>query len=123
VNGLLDTSVLIGPLTKGLPDELAISIVSLAELRLGVLLARDLATRSTRLARLVEAERAFSPIPVDDEVASAYASIVAAAREDGRKPKVMDALIAATAAAKDLTLYTWDRDFANLRHVRVKVLS
>lgn len=123
MSGLLDTSVLIGPLTKGLPDELAISIVSLAELRLGVLLARDLATRSTRLARLVEAERTFSPIPVDDEVASAYASIVAAAREDGRKPKAMEALIAATAAAKDLTLYTWDRDFANLRHVRVKVLS
>lgn len=123
MSGLLDTSVLIGPFTKGLPDELAVSIVSLAELRLGVLLARDLTTRSTRLARLVETERAFSPIPVDDEVASAYASIMAAAREDGRKPKVMDALIAATAAAKDLTLYTWDRDFAKLRHVRVKVLS
>lgn len=123
MSGLLDTSVLIGPFTKGLPDELAISVVSLAELRLGVLLARDLATRSTRLARLVEAERSFSPIPVDDEVASAYASIVAAAREEGRKPKAMDALIAATASAKGLTLYTWDRAFANLKHVRVKVLS
>lgn len=125
MNGLLDTSVLIDlvpPDLGDLPEDVSISVISVAELRLGVLLARDAAGRAARLARMTEVERLFDPLPVDDDVASAYADIVASARERGKRPRAMDALIAATALANGLTLYTRDRDFGDLPRVQVKVL-
>lgn len=122
MNGLLDTSILVDLVPAELPDDVSISVVSIAELRLGVLLAGGAAARVERLARLTEVERLFDPFPVDDDVASAYADIVASARERGRRPRAMDALIAATARVHDLTLYTRDRDFEGLPRVRVRLL-
>jgi len=121
MTGLLDTSVVLGP-SPTLPDEVAISVITIAELKLGVLVAASALERASRLERLVELERTYSPLPVDDDVASAYATIVAAERERGRKPRAMDALIAATALARDLTLYTRDQALAGLSSVRVELV-
>lgn len=120
--GLLDTSVILGPMSSELPDESAISVVTLAELRLGVLIAGTAEERATRLERLVELERSYRAIPVDDVVARAYATVVAAERERGRRPRAMDALIAATALARGLTLFTRDRDLAKLSTVKVHLV-
>jgi len=112
MSGLLDTSVVLGPPAPELPDEAAISVITLAELRLGVLVATTAAERSRRLERLVLLERTYDAIAIDDDVASAYARIIADERERGRRPRAMDALIAATALARGLTLYTRDRGLA-----------
>lgn len=120
--GLLDTSVVIA-LARGesveLPDEAAISAITLCGLHHGVLVADD-AQRPGRLATLAIAERRFQPLPVDERVAPHYGRIVAAARRGGGgRPRIADALIAATAAAHQLTLYTRDRDFGDLAGIRV----
>jgi len=112
---LLDTSVFVGREQRRelgpLPDEAAISVMTIAELHVGVLLARGQRVRAQRLRTLARVERAFEPLPVDDLVARAFAEIVAEARRDRRQPRVVDALIAATAVAHDLPLYSQDRDF------------
>jgi len=77
MSGLLDTSVVLGPPAPELPDEAAISVITLAELRLGVLVATTAAERSRRLERLVLLERTYDAIAIDDDVASAYARIIA----------------------------------------------
>lgn len=124
--GLLDTSVLIargeGTL-QPLPDELAISAMTLAELHLGVLLAEAADVRAQRLGIVAAIEREFDPLPIDDAVARRFAAIVADARRDGRRPKVAGALTAATASEHDLVLYTRDRDFEGIAGVKVSVVS
>jgi len=112
----------LGPPSPELPDEAAISVVSLAEIRLGVLVAANAIERAQRLDRLVELELAYSPLPVDDDVAGSYAAIVASERERGRRPRAMDALIAATALARGLTLYTRDEGLAKMAAVSVKLI-
>lgn len=123
MSGLLDTSVVLGPPAPELPDEAAISVITLAELRLGVLVATTAAERSRRLERLVELERTYDAIAVDDGVASAYARIVAGERERGRRPRAMDALIAATALARGLTLYTRDRGLSAISGPIIKLVG
>lgn len=112
---MLDTSVFVGREQRRelgpLPDEAAISVMTIAELHVGVLLARGQRVRAQRLRTLARVERAFEPLPVDDLVARAFAEIVAEARRYRRQPRVVDALIAATAVANDLPLYSQDRDF------------
>ncbi|HEX9824259.1 MAG TPA: PIN domain-containing protein [Actinomycetota bacterium] len=116
MRGLLDTSVFIGQEQERevatLPDEAAISVMTLAELHVGVLLAAGPKIRAQRLRTLARVERAFDPIPVDDAVARTFAEIVADARRKRRHPRVVDAIIAATAVAHGLSLYSQDRDFA-----------
>ena len=111
--GLLDTSVLIAlqedPLLAGaLPEELTISVVSLAELHYGVLVAKDEMTRKERLRRLGAFEAAFQPVIIDSAIARAYASVAHAVKLFGRKPRArtMDLWIAATALALQLPLFT-----------------
>ncbi|HEY3210185.1 MAG TPA: PIN domain-containing protein [Actinomycetota bacterium] len=115
MRGLLDTSVFVGEEQKRelgpLPDQATISVMTLAELHVGVLLAKGQRVRALRLRTLARVERAFDPLPVDDSVARAFAEIVADARRKRRQPRVVDALIAATAVAYDLPLYSQDRDF------------
>lgn len=123
MTGLLDTSVILGPPSPDLPDEAAVSVVTLAEIRLGVLVAKNATERAQRLERLVELELAYSPLPVVDDVAASYATIVASERERGRRPRAMDALIAATAHARGLTLYTRDEALARLTAVSVKLID
>jgi len=106
--GILDTSVLVADDVVPIPGELAISIVSIAELKFGVLVAKNDQTRATRLSRLSSIERRFDPLPVDEAVADSYARLAARVVAAGRQPRarVMDLLIAATAHAHDATIYT-----------------
>jgi predicted nucleic acid-binding protein len=116
---LLDTSALIGDeqgrLEDGLPTDgdAAISVVTLAELHLGVLAATSDEHRRVRLSTLLLAQE-FDPLPVTSAVAEHFAGLVIAARNLGRKLRPLDTLIAATAAAHSLTLVTQDGDFVDL---------
>ena len=104
-----------------LPAEGRISVITVAELRIGVLVASDPAVRAQRMRTLTEVE-ALTALPVDDQVAREFAEIVAEARRQRRRPKILDSLIAATARALDAPVYTQDADFdeiAGLRVVRV----
>ena len=112
VRGLLDTSVVID-LDKIepelLPSEVAVSAITMAELAAGPHAARDSAERARRQDRLQRAEATFDPLAFDNEAARAYGWIYAAVSAKGRKargPRVVDLLIAATARAHDLPLYT-----------------
>lgn len=108
VRGLLDTSVVLADDATDLPEEASISAATLAELHFGVHLAKDEERRSLRLRRLGEIESRFAPLPIDDSVARAYGELARHTIDAGRKvrPRVMDLLIAATARAHDLPLYT-----------------
>lgn len=115
--GLIDTSVVIAAASGqdlDLPEQVAISAVTLCELHHGVLVADD-AARPGRLNVLVNAERCFEALPVDSRVAPHFGRLVAAARRNrGARPKVADALVAATALSHGLPLYARDRDFERL---------
>lgn len=106
--GVLDTSVLVDPTVTPIPGELAISVVSMAELTFGVLMAKNAATRAHRLGRLSTLQRRFDPLPVDDGVADSYGRLAARLVEVGRQPRVraVDLLIAATAHAHGAAIYT-----------------
>jgi predicted nucleic acid-binding protein len=121
--GLLDTSVFIAkeigrPLGE-LPDTAAVSVITLAELHLGVLMAQGSAVRARRLRTLTMVQNTFEPLPIDPEVARTFAELVAEARRHGKRPKIMDTWIAATAVAQDIPVYTQDEDFAEIPKVRV----
>jgi hypothetical protein len=110
--GILDTSVLIATDVAPIPGELAVSVVSIAELHFGVLVAATPQTRAARLARLSAIQRRFDPLPVDDAVADSYGMLAARVAQVGRQPRarVMDLLIAATAHAHDAAVYTRNAD-------------
>ena len=121
--GLVDTSVFIAreqgrPLSGALPERLAASAVTLGELRQGVLAAPDSPTRITRLRTLRRAE-SLSPIPIDDDVADAWAALRVTLAEEGRRLSVNDSWIAATAIAHGLPLVTQDADFEGVPGLRV----
>jgi len=123
--GILDTSVLIAEDVVPLPGELAISIVSIAELQFGVLVAKTPEAQALRLARLSAVQRRFDPLPVDEAVADSYARLAAAVVRAGRQPRArtMDLLIAATALAHSAVVYTRNPgDFAGLDDL-VEVVS
>jgi predicted nucleic acid-binding protein len=114
---LLDTSVVIGDFEalKGeLPATMAISVITLGELRAGVRLADDANARAARQTRLNAVGAAFEPIPVDEAVAEHYGDILAVARSAGRSSKATDLLIIATAAATGRVLLTLDKRQAAL---------
>ncbi len=121
--GLLDTSVFIaeesGRPLGPLPRLAAISVVTLAELHLGVLMADDLAIRTQRLRTLSAVEALFEPLPIDVAVARLFAELAAEARRQGRRPQIMDTWIAATALTHNLPVYTQDDGFRALPRVRV----
>lgn len=110
--GLLDTSVVIdldhiSP--DQLPMEAAISVITMAELAAGPHATRDLAERARRQDRLQRVELTFDPLPFDGDCARAYGRVYAAVAERGRKARgarVVDLLIASTALASSLPLYT-----------------
>ena len=110
--GLIDTSVVIDldRIDAGtLPRELAISALTLAELAAGPHATNDLAERARRQDRLQRVESTFDPLPFDGDSARAYGRIYAAMVATGRKargPRAVDLLIAATALAASLPLYT-----------------
>lgn len=110
--GLLDTSVVIAmPHTdrSQLPVEMALSAITLAELAAGPHATDDVEERARRQDQLQRAERTFDPVPFDVDAAQAYARIYAAVTAKGRKARgrrAMDLLIAATALALDIPLFT-----------------
>lgn len=128
--GLLDTSIFIAnesgrPLdVERIPQETAVSSVTLAELHVGVLAAKDLGTRARRLATL-EAVADIELLPVDAQVAASWALLRVHLAEAGRKLNVNDLWIAATALAHDVPVVTQDDDFGpidsaeGLRIIRV----
>ena len=114
--GLLDTSVFIAresgrPIAK-LPERVALSVITIGELQLGVLNARDSLSRSRRADTLALA-RAADPIPVSEAVMVSWARLVADCRAAGvhRAVKLTDTLIAATAIEHGLPVLTQDDDF------------
>jgi predicted nucleic acid-binding protein len=125
VRGLLDTSVFIADeqgralAAARLPDEAAVSVVTLAELELGVHLADSAERRALRMRTLGSVRATYAALPIDENVASAFAELVAAARNQGRRPRVQDAWIAATARAHDVAVYSQDADFEDLPGVDV----
>ncbi|MCM3883499.1 type II toxin-antitoxin system VapC family toxin [Frankia sp. R82] len=106
--GVLDTSVLVATDVAPIPGELAVSIISIAELQFGVLVAKTSEARANRLTRLSALQRRFDPLPVDDAVTDSYGRLATRVVEIGRQPRArtMDLLIAATAHAHDAILYT-----------------
>ncbi len=117
---LLDTSTVIGGLESlrmELPATMAISVITLGELRAGVRLAQDPVARAARQTRLNAVRGTFEPIPVDEAVAEHYGDILATARSAGRRSKATDLLILATAAATGRVLYTVDKRQAALAQV------
>jgi len=121
--GVADTSVFIGREAgrelASLPEELAVSVVTIAELELGVLRARDAATRSQRLATLGQVRAEYPPLPIDDRVASCYARLADEARTAGRRVRQNDTWIAATALCHDAAVVTQDADFSSFDAVTV----
>ncbi len=115
--GLLDTSVFIAQESgrsldvAALPDELTVSVITIGELRAGVLLAWDISDRARRLSTLEQA-LALDPVPVDGQVADAWARLRVSLLDVGRRMRVNDAWIAATALALNVPLVTQDADFA-----------
>ena len=122
--GLADTSVFIAresgrPLQASLlPDELAVSIITIGELRAGVLAARDVTTRDTRLATLTAA-MTLDPIAIDDDVAAQWARLRVLLRDSGQRMPVNDSWIAATAMALQVPIVTQDDDYINLAELPV----
>jgi hypothetical protein len=110
--GIIDTSVVIDLErldSNVLPLEVAVSAITLAELAAGPHATKDPDERGRRQDRLQRAEAAFDPLPFDSEAARAYGRIYAAVASVGRKargPRAVDLLIAATACASQLPLYT-----------------
>jgi predicted nucleic acid-binding protein len=128
--GLLDTSVFIAresgrPLGE-LPDRVAVSVVTIGELQLGVLKARDENARARRADTLALA-RSADPIPISEAVMSAWARLVADCQAAGihRTIRLTDALIAATAVEHGLPIVSQDGDFEKIAaaHHPLRILS
>jgi predicted nucleic acid-binding protein len=124
--GVLDTSAVIALATitnaEALPVEPVITAVTLAELSVGPLVASTDAERSARQAHLQQAEADFDPLPFDAAAARAFGAVAASLRRSGRKHKARsyDAMIAATALAHGLPVYTLNPDdFAGIDGLEV----
>jgi predicted nucleic acid-binding protein len=121
---VLDTSIFVAveqgrPLRRALPDEVSVSVITLAELELGVLVARDSDARAQRLATLTRVREETAGLPTDHRVASAYARLAAAELAAGRKPRVHDTWIAGTALVHGAEVWTQDDDFSGFSAVEV----
>lgn len=117
--GLADTSVFVAresgrPLEDDLlPDEIGVSVITIGELRAGVLAASDVETRDHRLATLTQA-LALEPIPIDGAVAESWARLRLLLRESQQRMPVNDSWIAATALALRLPVVTQDVDYVDI---------
>lgn len=124
MRALLDTSFFVAT-ESGRPlgqidqvTQTEVSVVTLAELTLGVLMAAD-AERPVRMATLSAVESSWDPLPIDAEVAREFARIVAALRVGRRRVPVLDALLAATAMVEQIPIVTQDRDYDSIPGVEV----
>ncbi len=126
--GILDTNavILLERLNPSdLPAEPVITAVTLAELSVGPLVIDGRRERAARQARLQEVESVFDPLPFDAAAARAFGGVAAALRRSTRKTsaRAFDALIAATAIASQLPLYTCNpRDYAGIDDLELMVI-
>lgn len=128
--GLLDTSVFIARETERplgeLPEHVAVSVITIGELQLGVLNAKDAGSRARRADTLALA-RTADPIPVTEAVMVSWARLVSDCRAAGihRLVKLTDALIAATAIEHGLAVVTQDDDYDQIAgaHAPLRVLK
>ena len=120
---IADTSIFIaqeaGRELGELPDQIAVSVITAAELELGVLRATDGGTRARRLSTLSRVQATYALLPVDPQVASCFARIAAAERDRGRRLRRHDTWIAATAMRHDAPVLTQDADFSSFEEVDV----
>lgn len=122
--GIADTSVFIAresgrPLDeKNLPDELAISVITIGELRAGVLAATDAVTRDQRLTTLSDA-LTLEPMTIDQPVAEAWARLRVTLRDEGKRMPVNDSWIAATAISLGVPVVTQADDYVELPGLQV----
>jgi predicted nucleic acid-binding protein len=112
---LADTSLFIAvehdrPLAGPPPERVAVSVISVGELRLGVLAAADGPTRARRLETLSRVE-ALDPLPIDAPVAHAWAALRLALRDQGKRMPLNDSWIAATAMANRIPVVSQDDDY------------
>lgn len=112
---LADTSVFIAveqerPLSGSPPEAIAVSVITVGELRLGVLAAGDGPTQARRLETLFRAE-ALEPLPVDTGVAHAWAALRLALRDAGKRMPLNDSWVAATAIANRIPVVSQDDDY------------
>jgi predicted nucleic acid-binding protein len=121
---LADTSIFVGLEaqrfeTEQIEDfEWGISTITLGELRLGVLQARDPVAASRRLSSYQLAQR-FEALPVDGAVSDAWALLVSKLRAAGRKAPVNDSWIAATAIAHRIPVVTQDNDYDEMPDLQI----
>jgi predicted nucleic acid-binding protein len=114
--GLADTSVFIArelgrPINlAALPDDLSVSMITIGELRAGALVASDVDMRERRFATLLAA-LSLDPVPIDHEVAQAWARLRVRLRDAGKRMPVNDSWIAATAIALGLPVVSQDADY------------
>lgn len=120
---IADTSVFIareaGRPLGDLPDEIAVSVVTAAELELGVLRARDAETRARRLATLSRVRATYPLLDIDGPTASAFARIADEELRAGRRLRRHDTWIAASAARHGVAVLTQDSDFTAFTSVQV----
>jgi predicted nucleic acid-binding protein len=114
--GVLDTSVFVAQESgrrlnaSGIPDEVATTVVTVAELNLGVLAAASSDVRARRLATL-DAISDIVAFPIDDNAARWWARLRIHLAETGRRVRINDLWIAAIAASRGLPVVTQDDDF------------
>ncbi|MGA2471651.1 MAG: PIN domain-containing protein [Solirubrobacteraceae bacterium] len=124
MKALLDTSCFIaaesGRTLGEMPGvtETEVSVVTLAELTVGVLTASD-DDRAARLATLSAVESTWDPLPVNAEVARVFGRVVAELRGRGRRVPILDAIVAATAIVEQVAVVTQDRDYEEIPGVEV----
>ncbi len=122
--GLGDTTLFIAAETgrpldaKALPDEIGVSVITIGELRAGVLAATDVETRDRRLATLTQA-LAMEPLPIDAQVADRWAKLRILLRDSGKRMPVNDSWIAATAMSLGIPVVTHDGDYVEISDLEV----
>jgi predicted nucleic acid-binding protein len=118
-----DTSIFIAEETGrelgDLPERIAVSVVTAAELELGVLRAADNRTQAIRLGTLSRIQSTFQMLPIDAEVASCFARIAAAQLGKGKRLRRHDTWIAATALRHRAAVVTQDADFSDFDEIEV----
>lgn len=123
MKAIADTSIFIAQETGrelgDLPEKLAVSVITVAELELGVLRATDGAARARRLSTLSRVQSVYPLLPVRAEIASCFARIAASQRERGRRLRRHDTWIAATAMHHGAAVLTQDADFSSFEEVDV----
>jgi predicted nucleic acid-binding protein len=120
---IADTSIFIAQETGRelgeLPEQIAVSVITAAELELGVLRATSPDARAIRLSTLSRVQATYPLLPIDAETASCFARIASAERSRGRRLRRHDTWIAATALRHGAAIVTQDSDFSSFDEVPV----